>query len=134
MLHIQSSRDAAVGDDPASFSPRSIQVTDTFLERFNVLTHDEQLSHLSQCLSLHSKNFHNFTVPDDFLQFCLCAMKNLEAHGKTNVLYGISKGLGNLRPDGSDSLFPITRMPFGVLEYMVNFFNGTPGSNASLIL
>ncbi len=109
-------------------SPQSIEVTDTFLERFEILSCEEQLS---QCISVHSKTHHNMDLPDDFIQFCLSAMKNLDSHGKTNVLYRLAMGLGSVRPDSSDSVFPITRMPFGLLDHMVNFFISTRGTNVS---
>lgn len=35
-------------------SPQSIEVTDTFLERFEILSCEEQLSLLGQCISVHS--------------------------------------------------------------------------------
>ena len=30
-----------------------------------------------------------------------------------------------MRPDGTDSRFPVKRMPMGLLEHMVNFFNAS---------
>ncbi len=57
---------------------------DTFLERFKILSYEEQLSLLSQYISVHSKTHHKIDLPDDFIPFCLSAMKNLDSHGKTN--------------------------------------------------
>ena len=58
-------------------------------------------------------------------------MVQLKDRGRHDVIYGLSKGLGTTRPDKSDSLFPTTRMPMGLLEYniMVQFFNGKPGQH-----
>ena len=42
--------------------------------------------------------------------------------GRSNVLYKLSKGIGTLRPDNSDSCFPCKQMPMGMLEYMADFF------------
>ena len=39
------------------------------------------------------------------------------------VLYELARGLGMNREDNSDSLFPVQRMPFGLLQYAVGFFN-----------
>lgn len=92
------------------------------------------MSLLSQFFSHHCAVSHNLEVPNDYLRLSVCAMKNLEAHGKPNVLYQLTKELGTLCADSSDTHFPITRMPFGMLEYMVTFFNSTPGSNVRLPL
>ena len=48
-------------------------------------------------------------------------MKTFEIKGKVNVLYELAKGFGVLRPDQSDTCFPMMRMPFGTLEYMATF-------------
>lgn len=58
-------------------------------------------------------------------------MKHLES---TNVLYELAKGLGTMHPDGSDSYFPTSRMPMGLLQYMVNFFNAKPGHTHVYVL
>ena len=54
------------------------------------------------------------------LFFVQRAMNQLHQVKRSNVLYNynIAKGLGNMRPDGYDSVFPSTRMPMGLLEYM----------------
>ena len=59
-------------------------------------------------------------------------MKRLSDVGKSNIIYGLCKGLGTMRLDGSDSLFPTTRMPMGLLHYMVEFFISQPGHRVSL--
>ena len=120
--------------DPVRYSPKSVQITDTLLETFKSYSCEEQMKFLSQCVSYHCRAYHQMDVPDDFLQLSLSAMENLQANGKTNVLYGLAKGLGRLRLGSSESCFPVSRMPFGLLEYMVNFFNSSPGSNVSFIL
>lgn len=120
--------------DPLGYSPKSVQITDTLLETFKSYSCEDQMTFLSQCVSYHCRAYHQMDVPDDFLQLSLSAMENLQANGKTNVLYGLAKGLGRLRLGSSESCFPVSRMPFGLLEYMVNFFNSSPGSNVSFIL
>lgn len=42
-------------------------------------------------------------------------MQHLHSNHKRNVLAGAARAFGVLRPDGSDSLFPTSRMPFGML-------------------
>ena len=38
-------------------------------------------------------------------------------------MYGVAKAIGRICPDDSDSRLPAKRMPMGLLEHMVNFFN-----------
>lgn len=104
---------------------------DTFFSSFANLDSKEQLRVLCDFFTHHLKNFHNIIVPEDFLQLSLFTMQKLQENGKTNVLYNLAKGLGTMRPDQSDSFFPMTRMPFGMLEYMTAFFTSTSGSNVS---
>ena len=37
-----------------------------------------------------------------------------------------------LRPDGTDSYFPTRRMPIGMLQYMIQFFNAKAGQRVSI--
>lgn len=61
-------------------------------------------------------------VPEDYLIYSAQAMNQLSISGRSNVLYKLSKGIGTMRPDNSDSCFPCKRMPMGMLEYMADFF------------
>ena len=64
-------------------------------------------------------------VPEDYLIYTAQAMNQLSISGRSNVLYKLSKGIGTMRPDNSDSCFPCKRMPMGMLEYMADFFSST---------
>ena len=131
---VQTADDHGVeGDLPPNIPPddeyssKDIQVTDTFLLQFESLGCEAQVRLLSQLFSHHCSSQLDLRVPEDFQQLLISAMKNLQMHNKVNVLYGLVRGLGCRRPDSSDSVFPITRMPFGLLEYMISFFNSTSG-------
>ena len=50
------------------------------------------------------------------------ATLQLKLSERPNVLYDLAKGLGTLRADHSDTLFPRERMPMGLLQYMTVFF------------
>ena len=90
------------------------------------------MSLLCQFFSYHCVTASDVDVPADYLHLSLCAMKNLKKHGKLNFLYELAKGFSTMRPNQSDTCFPMTRMPFRMLEYMAAFFNSTPGSNVRL--
>lgn len=62
------------------------------------------------------------SVPNDFLVYSGAAMVHLATNRRSNVLYNLAKGLGTLRKDGKDTLFPIRRMPMGLVEYAANFY------------
>ena len=61
-------------------------------------------------------------MPQDFLQLVASCLNNLHDHKRSNVIYFLAKGIGTLRSDGSDTVFPLKRMPFGLVEYAANFF------------
>ena len=62
-------------------------------------------------------------VPSDFVELSLASMKRLKNFGRSNILYGIASALGTMRPDGSDSRMPVSRMPVGLIEYVASFFS-----------
>ena len=64
-------------------------------------------------------------MPPTFLELSLKAMTQLQKSGRSNVMFGLAKGLGVQRVDGSDSLIPTTRMPMGLLEYVINFYQSS---------
>ena len=117
-------------DDHNDFSPKSIHTEDTmatFKSKFYTLTSNDQLEVLNELLSSHAAMQYNLIIPENYLQLSLKGMKHLEEVGKINVLYELAKGLGTMRDDKSDSNFPVSRMPMGMLQYMVHFFNAKPG-------
>ena len=61
-------------------------------------------------------------VPDDFLDLVAMGLNNLHEAKRSNIIYSLIKGIGTLRDDESDTLFPLKRMPAGLVEYTVNFF------------
>ena len=62
-------------------------------------------------------------VPPDYLEYSLKAMKHLKQSGRSNVLYFLARSLATPRNNGTGSKFPTTRMPMGLLEYIVHFFD-----------
>ena len=93
-------------------------------ESFETLSVSNQLELLTDLLKRHVLN-HNLHIPDDFLELTVKAMVNLEAKAKVNVIYELAKGLGTSRPNSKESLFPVSRMPFGLLQYIASFFTSS---------
>lgn len=100
----------------------------SFKSKFQVLTSTDQLTLLNELLNEHATAFHKLSMPDDFLHLSLMSMQHLDSFGKVNVLYELAKGLGTLRPNSTEPVFPISRMPFGLLQYIVTFFNSKSGN------
>ncbi len=50
-------------------------------------------------------------------------MRQLKESGRTNILYSLARSLATARGDGTGTKFPTTRMPMGLLEYTVGFFD-----------
>ena len=110
----------------------NVDVTDSmscFKAQFQALTPNDQLNTMSELLCKHAATYYEVTMPEDFLLLSLKSMQHLESFGKVNVLHELAKGLGTSRPHSSEPLFPISRMPFGMLQFMVTFFNCKPGQN-----
>ena len=68
------------------------------------------------------KSAYGLEVPNDFITLAAKAMVHLKQSNRSNVLYNIAKGFGEMREDQSDSRFPTDRMPTRLLEYMAGFF------------
>jgi len=84
---------------------------------------DSQLQLLSSLFSSFVSLKIGISVPNDYLEYSASAMANLRHNARSNVLYNLAKGWGTMRTDGSDSRFPIKRMPMGLIEYAASFFS-----------
>lgn len=76
---------------------------------------------MNEMFCSHASAYYQMKFPNDFLT-SLKGMKHLSETERMNVLYELARGLGIMRSDGTDSLFPTSRMPMGMLHFMVGFF------------
>ena len=58
-----------------------------------------------------------------FLNTACRAMCELEAHGKPSVVYFLCRCLADEKEDGKTHLLSMDRMPFGLIQYHLEFFN-----------
>lgn len=65
---------------------------------------------------------HPSSAPADFLELAFSAVCHLHDCGRSDIIYLMAKGLGTMRLDKSDSLFPAKRMPTGLIEYAAKIF------------
>ena len=116
IIHGYTPSNVSLGSSP------DVVKSNPLLERIAQLSDDAQLELISDVFSSHASRCYGLSVPTDFLKLSLCGMQCLKDAGILNVTYSLAKGLGISRPDGSDSLFPTSRMPMGLLQYMIEFF------------
>ena len=64
--------------------------------------------------------------PANCAELAMHAMKRLQDNSKNNLI-------ASNRPKSNDSLFPINRMPFGMVEYQIKFFFATNIMGVSLL-
>ncbi|KAK3717701.1 hypothetical protein QZH41_009789 [Actinostola sp. cb2023] len=72
-------------------------------------------------VNLHGIN----SNPIDFISRALTCMKVLQQHGKSNLLYKFAFCLTEKQPGMDKPLLALNRMPFGLLEYQLEFFSCT---------
>ena len=94
----------------------------------------EELQFISQLFAQYAISTHGILIPNDFLQLSLCAMKQLNTTGRSNVVYNLVKCIGTMRPGEESSRLPVDRMPMGLLEYCVNFFSSSNLQQVASIL
>ena len=63
--------------------------------------------------------------PANFAELAVESMRYLQVNGKNNLLYKFAFCLATKRPGSEESLFPLHRMPFGMVEYQIEFFSAT---------
>lgn len=91
----------------------------------SVMSQTQVADHMKVVSQLFSKCLEEKGVdsmPEDFLDLVASGLNNLHQSRRSNILYSLAKGIGTLRGDGSDTLFPLKRMPAGLIEYAINFF------------
>ena len=74
------------------------------------------------------------SVPPNFIKNSLTSMRRLMQAGRSNILADLSKALGTMRPDGSDSRMPVSRMPVGLIEYAASFFSSNSLNQVIIVL
>ncbi len=90
---------------------------------------ENDLHAMSVAFSKYCKEKLNTELGEDFLELSASAMSKLKAGNRSNVLYNLAKGVGTNRMDESESRFPVTRMPMGLVEYTIFFKQETAYNN-----
>lgn len=108
--------------------------TDISMKPSTTTAHEIDLKVFSQEYASVCEEKLGIAVPGDFLVVAGTAMAHLAGNSRSNVLYSLAKGIGTMREDNSDSLFPVKRMPMGLVEYTANFFTAENLNQVSLLV
>ncbi|XP_066270847.1 uncharacterized protein [Branchiostoma lanceolatum] len=65
------------------------------------------------------------TYPTDFASLSTDAMIRLQTMGKPNSMYKFAQCIARNRPGSQEPLMPLTRMPFGLIQYQIDFYTCT---------
>lgn len=108
-------------------------VTKLIWSWFEVSSAGDSILVLNECFQVTAEKMGIETNVLNFPHLSLKSMKTLQDLGKTNTIYNLSKVVGELRPDGSGTLIPLKRMPFGMVQYIIDFFASTNVMQVSTI-
>ena len=117
------------------FSPIPVHTVDRLLpsmRNLQIVDPQQQISCIGEMFTKAAETL-GVDVPPDFLPLSLNAMRHLANSGRSNLVYGMCKGLGTMRGDGSDSVFPAKKLISGLLEYSVDVFSAGDAQNVSCV-
>ena len=100
-------------------------VSQSILSWFEISRVVESVTMLNKCFDIVAKRMDIQTNVLNFPSLSLESMKKLQSIGKSNTVYNLSKVISEQRPDGSGTLMPLQRMPFGMVHYIIDFFAST---------
>ena len=84
------------------------------------------LKQLLNKLFVHLALAHDITSNlGNFCSFSLQAMELLKKNHKSNLLYKFAFAMCQTNPVTGEPVFPMDRMPFGLVEYQIEFFSCT---------
>ena len=91
-----------------------------------VLLKNNDLESLLNKLFLHLALAHDITSnPGNFCSLSIKSMELLKKNNKNNLLYKFAFALCGTKPGTDEPVFPMDRMPFGLIEYQIEFFSCT---------
>ena len=93
----------------------------------------EQLKVLSTLFDMFLQSSTTLHKAPNFIEYSVKGMYHLVDCSRSNIIYLLTKSLGTLRPDKSDSVFPAKRMPMGLIEHCINFFNAPTIQQVSIL-
>ena len=68
----------------------------------------------------------------DYIQASLNGMLELQRANRSIMLLGLARCCGTRTDSGKSTFLPLTRMPTGLIEHQINFFNSSHKSQAGV--
>lgn len=112
-------------NQPTSTTNSNIYSVDEIMKATNHLNINELLT-LTNDLFFKLVLFRGIrSNPTNFCSLALDCMILLQNNQKTNLLYKYALAICNKSPTTGEYVFPMNRMPFGLVEYQIEFFSCT---------
>ena len=108
------------------------QVLTACWQSIKSLQPNQQCKVLSDLFDLYVQQSTTLKCTPNFIALAVNGMIHLKECKRSNVICSLARSLGTLRPDESDSLLPAKRMPMGLIEYCINFFNSSSVQQVSM--
>ena len=122
--HLKSESSCTSEPDRVNTDPTQLQES-TFehLLLFCTGLDTDKLAKLGEAVFSELLNRQGVPSPgEDFIKLSVLAMETLSHNAKSNVVYKLAKIVACKRPGSDDSLIPLHRMPWGLLQYNIDFF------------
>ena len=111
---------------PSTSNAQPLPTVEQAFKKLTTLLDNDELENLLNKLFLHLALSHNITSnPGNFCSLSIKAMELLKKNNKNNLVYKFALALCKTKPDTDEPVFPMDRMPFGLVEYQIEFFSCT---------
>lgn len=100
---------------------------------FKKIPETEKSSILDSMFKTVCKESNMKQQPNTFVTLSIQSMTTLEKKGKPNLLFDLAKCLGTTRPNSDETLLPMNRMPFGLIQHQLQFFSATDVRQVTVI-
>ena len=111
---------------PSTSNAKPLPTVENAFKQLTTLLDNDELEDLLNKLFLHLALAHNITSnPGNYCSMSIKAMELLKMNNKNNLLYKFALALCNTKPGTNEPVFPMDRMPFGLVEYQIEFFSCT---------
>lgn len=112
--------------DQVANSTSSTRAPTSYLDFSTILSIEEsKLSELVNLAFLELATRNGIDTNPDFATLAVKGMKTLKNHNKGNLIYKLAMCIAKTRPSTGQSLFPLDWMPFGPVEFQIEFFSAT---------
>lgn len=109
-------------------------VSDVLVVFFEKLEYGDVLGILDRLYTRAARKIGITSNPQTFVQLSMNAMTRLEENSKPNLVLKFCQGLAMDRSNNEGPLIPTHRMPFGLIQYCIEFFACTNVMQVGVII